>query len=149
MPRDPSRQGALAAAWLVASYIPMQPALAWAARVGGVQGASDLDGLARWASTSTVLLAGLLLAALLLADWHQRRGQGTMRRWATGAVAGCAVLVFLAALLTLTQAMLTWATSHAASCAIAVDAAYLASLGSIALVVVAPRDPSLAWPLPS
>jgi hypothetical protein len=62
-----------------------------------------------------------------------------MQRWATGAVSGLAVLVFLAALLTLTQAMLTWADSHAAALALVVDAALLCLIGAVAFQAVEPR----------
>lgn len=146
--RDPSRQGALRAATVVAAYLPLQPLLAWAARGLGAQGAQDLDGLARWTSTASVLLPGILLAGALVADYRRRRGNGPMERWATGAVAGLAVLLFLAALLTLTQALLTWPGSHAAAGALAMDATLLGTLGSVALVAVSPRNVPEAWPIP-
>lgn len=148
MPRDRSRQGALAAAVVVAAYLPLQPLLAWAARAAGLAGAGDLDGLARWQPTAVVLLAGAGLAAVLAADWRGRRGAGGMQRWASGAASGFAVLLFLAALLTLAQAMLQWATSQAGAIALAVDAAVLSLLGAVALTAVAPRPEAAlrAWP---
>lgn len=140
MRRDPSRDGALLAAMAVGLYLPLQPALAWTARVVGIEDAGGLDGLARWTSTVVVLLLGAGLAAVLAADWRRRRGIGAMERWATGAVSGLAVLIFLSSLLTLTQALLTWAVSHALALALVVDAAVLAVLGSVALVGLSPRD---------
>lgn len=140
MRRDPSRQGALLAAAAVALYLPLQPALAWLAGAAGIQDADALDGLARWTSTAVVLLLGAGLAAVLAVDWRRRRGQGTMQRWATGAVSGLAVLIFLSSLLTLTQALLTWGGSHALALALAVDAAVLAAVGAVALVAVTPRE---------
>lgn len=139
MPRDASRQGALGAAVLVAAYLPLQPVLAWAAAAGGVQGAEDLDGLARWTSTAVVLLLGAALAGVLAADYRRRRGAGAMQRWATGAASGLAVLVFLSALLTLTQAFLTWGASHAASLALVADVGFLVAVGAVAFHAVEPR----------
>lgn len=140
MRRDPSRDGAILAAVAVALYLPLQPALAWLAGLARIEGAGGLDGLARWTSTAVVLLLGAGLAGVLAADWRSRRGKGNMARWATGAVSGLAVLVFLSSLMTLTQALLTWAESHALAVALVVDAAVLVAIGSIALVAVTPRD---------
>lgn len=139
MPRDASRTGAIAAAAVVAAYLPLQPVVAWLARAGDLSGAAGLDGLARWTSTAVVLLLGAALATVLLVDHRRRRGAGTMQRWATGAVAGLAVLVFLSALLTLTQAFLTWRASHAGALALIADAAVLVALGAIAFHAVEPR----------
>jgi hypothetical protein len=144
MRRDPSREGALLAAAAVALYLPLQPVLAQVAGLTGVEGANGLDGLARWTSTAVVLLLGAGLATVLAADWRRRRGAGTMQRWATGATAGLAVLIFLSSLLTLTQALLTWAASHALALALVVDAAVLAAIGSVALVAVTPHGEP--WP---
>lgn len=137
--RDPSRRGALAAATLVAAYLPLQPVLAWAARAGDLQGAAGLDGLARWTSTAVVLLLGGALGTALAADHRRRRGVGGMQRWATGCVSGLAVLVFLSALLTLAQAMLTWGASHAEALALGVDVLFLLALGAVAFHAVEPR----------
>lgn len=140
MRRDPSRDGALLAAVAVALYLPLQPALAWGFGAAGVAGAEGLDGLARWTSTTVVLLLGAGLAVVLTADWRRRKGAGAMQRWATGAASGLAVLTFLSALLTLTQALLTWASDHALALALVVDAVVLAVIGSAALVAVTPRE---------
>ena len=142
MRRDPSRDGALLAAGLAAVYLPLQPALAFALAAADVRDAAELDGLARWTSTAVVLLLGAGLAAVLAADWRRRKGTGAMQRWATGAVSGLAVLTFLSALLTLTQAMLTWSEAHALAIALVSDAILLAALGSVALVAVTPRAAS-------
>lgn len=139
MPRDASRQGAIAAASAVGLYLPLQPVLAWGARVAGLQGAHELDGLARWRSTLVVLLLGVGLASVLAADYRRRRGLGRMADWAKGAVSGTAVLTFLSALLTLTQAMLVWSAGHAIALALVVDAVAMAWVGSVALVAVTPR----------
>lgn len=144
MARDRSRQGALAAALVVGLYLPLQPLLAAAAHALDVRGAGDLDGLARWTSTAVVLLLGSGIAAVLAADYARRRGQGPMQGWATGTVAGLAVLALLSALLTLAQAFLTWASSAAAALALLGDVLMLVGLAAIA-ALAADRAPGWAW----
>ena len=141
MPRDRSRQGALAAALVVGLYLPLQPLLALAARLLEVRGAADLDGLARWTSTAVVLLLGAALASALAADYRRRRGEGPMQRWTTGFVAGLAVLTLLSALLTLAQAFLSWADSAGAAIALLGDVLMLLMLAAIAALSVEPHGP--------
>lgn len=139
MSRDGSWRGAILAAILVAAYLPVQPALAWLLQQAGVGGAEALDGLARWTSTAVVLLLGAGIAGVLAWDWKRRDGRGRMQRWAMGAVSGLAVLVFLSALLTLTQAMLQWNESHASAVALGVDCLFLAGLGAVAFFAIEDR----------
>ncbi len=132
MPRDRSRQGALAAATVVGVYLPLQPAFAWAARALGLRGAGDLDGLARWQPTLVVLLLGAALASVLAADWRRRRGAGRPPDWALATVGGLAVLTLLSALLTLAQAFLTWSGSAAGALALLGDVAMMLLLAAVA-----------------